>query len=180
MARALCKQGLHPLVIDARDRLFGPHVVHPLYDWRVQIERDRLLSMPLADVTGWHAPGLTAHAPGLARATRRFDVLILDSTLADVACPAAGVRERALLSVHVSTMHAVYALLKTRAATGLQAMLTGDPSACERIREACVHFLDSAVAAGVQCLRDEVDAIAALAVRMAHEEPGCQPRNNQA
>ena len=177
LARALRQRGLTPLVVDTRDRLFAPAAAQALFDWPRQLDRGQLLPLPLADVLAWHAPGCRANAPGLAQATRHFDGLIFDATLADVATPAPRAHEWALLTVQPDTMHAVYALLKTRAPLGgIEFILTGDADACERVREACVRFLSAPAASTVRCIHDEVDAIAALAIRMAHEEPGCQPR----
>ncbi|OYW64820.1 MAG: hypothetical protein B7Y26_10025 [Hydrogenophilales bacterium 16-64-46] len=176
-ARALTGQGLTPLLIDTRDRLFGRAAAQTLFDWQHQLDRGQILALPLADGLAWHAPGLHVSARGLAEATRHFDVLLIDCTLADIAQYAAGAREQALLAVRPDTLQTVYALLKTRAETGgLPTLLTGEAVSCERIRQACQRFLNATVAAALACIPDEDDAIAALAVRMAHEEPGCQPR----
>ncbi|MFN3715284.1 MAG: hypothetical protein ACK4R8_01025 [Thiobacillus sp.] len=173
----MARQGLTPLVIDTRDRLFGADTVQTLFDWRRQLDRGLILARPLAAGQAWHAPGLHASAPGLVQATRDYDVLLLDCTLADVARRVAGADEWACVSVGAGTLQAVYALIKTRARSGgLSLFLTGEAACCERIRQACLRFLDPTVSAGLACHHDEIDAIAALAVRMAHEEPGCQPR----
>lgn len=177
LAQALLQRGLTPLLVDARDRLFDTTAAHTLFDWSQQLARGQLLTLPLVNVTGWHAPGCRANVPGLAQATRHFDALIFDCTLAEIASPASGTREWALLSVQPDTLPSVYALLKTRALRGeIGCVLTGDAASCARVREACGRFLGPAAAAMVSSLHDEVDAIAALAVRMAHEEPGCQSR----
>lgn len=177
LARALRTQGLRPLVIDTRDRLFGETSAQTLFDWREQLAREQLLALPLAGVSGWYAPGLRPDVPGLAQATRHFDVLVLDCVAADLVHPPGNARECAWLTVAAHTMQPVYALLKTRAATGvLPAVLTGDAAACARVQAACEHFLGAAVAAAVRCPDEALDAIATLAVRMAPEEPGCQPR----
>lgn len=176
-ARALTRQGLRPLVIDTRDRLFGRPAAQTLFDWQHQLARGQILALPLADSLAWHAPGLHASAPGLAAATRHFDVLLLDCTLPDAARRVAGASESAWISVRPDTLQAVYALLKTRAqGGGLPVCLSGDAASCERIRQACLRFLDTTTTAALACIPAEDDAIAALAVRMAHEEPGCQPR----
>jgi hypothetical protein len=176
-ARALTGQGLTPLVIDTRDRLFGRAAAQTLFDWQHQLDRGQILALPLAEGLAWHAPGLHVSARGLAEATRHFDVLLIDCTFADISQYAAGAREQALLAVSPDNLQTVYALLKTRAETGgLPALLTGEAASCERILHACLRFLDATASAVIDCIHDEVDAIAALAVRMAHEEPGCQPR----
>jgi hypothetical protein len=176
-AQAMTRQGLTPLVIDTRDRLFGADAAQTLFDWRQQLDRGQILALPLAAAQAWHAPGLYASAPGLAGATRHYDVLLLDCTLADVASRVAGADEWACVSVGPDTLQAVYALIKTRAHSGgLSMFLTGEAAACERIRQACLRFLGATVSAGLSCHHDELAAITALAVRMAHEEPGCQSR----
>ncbi|MCA1978597.1 MAG: hypothetical protein LDL19_05105 [Thiobacillus sp.] len=176
VARALAHAGLTPLVVDTRDRLFGKAAPQSLFDWRQQLARRQLLALPLEDVTGWHAPGAHAAAAGLLDAARDYAALVFDCTPADAAATVHGAHESALLAVHPGSMQTIYALLKTRAATGgLDAILTGEPGCCAQVGEACARFLGATVAAAVSCIADENDAIAALAVRMAGEEPGCQP-----
>lgn len=178
LARALRQHGLHPLLIDSRDRTCGRAAAQTLFDWRQQIERDRLVLLPLTEATGWHAPGSRAGTPGLLHATRHFDVLVFDCTLDDVAHPSPELDERALLVVRPQTREAVYALLKTRARTGgLASFLTGDPATGLRVREACARFLGAHCASVLDFRPDEIDAIAALAVRMAGERAGRQPRD---
>jgi hypothetical protein len=176
-AQAMTRQGLTPLVIDTRDRLFGADAAQTLFDWRQQLDRGQILALPLATVHAWHAPGLQADVPGLAAATRHYDAVLIDCALVDVASPIAGANEWACVSVGPDTLQAVYALLKTRAQSGgLPMFLIGEPASCERIRQACLRFLGATVTAGLSCHHDELAAITALAVRMAHEEPGCQSR----
>lgn len=130
-----------------------------------------MLTLPLDAGVGWHAPGVRADAPGLEQAVRAYDTLIFESTLHAAAAHLPGARPALLLAVRPATLNEVYALLKTRAAAGpFDAILYGDPTACERVRAACVRYLGSASADAVDCIRNEDDAIAALAARMTGEE----------
>lgn len=177
MGQAFVRAGLTPLIVDVRGRLLAQAPAQSLFDWPRQLERGQLLALPLGEMAAWHAPGVRVDAPGLAHAARHYNILVFDSLLPAAAVPLPGTREIALLAVQPDTMQAVYALLKTRAgAGGIEAILTGEVSSCERVREACERFLGAALAASVTCICDEDDAIATLAVRMAGEEPGCQPR----
>jgi len=176
LARAFHRAGRTPLVVDACGRLFARDAPRALFDWPRQIEQDRLLTLPLDAGAGWHAPGVRADAPGLARAVRAYDALIFDSALHAAAARLPDARPALLLAVRPATLHGAYALLKTRAAAGpLDAILYGDPAACERVRAACARYLGAASADTVDCIRDEDDAIAALAARMTGEERGLPP-----
>lgn len=176
VARAFTRQGRCPLVIDSRDRLLGRTATQALFDWPRQIERGMVLALPLQDAAGWRAPGVRADAAGLLRATRDYDPLVFDCLPDDMAVRVPAACEIALLTVYPETMQAVYALLKTRAATGgLEAILTGDPASCTRVREACARFLGATLAGAVSCAADENDAIATLAARMAGMAQGSPP-----
>lgn len=176
LARAFHRAGRTPLVVDACGRLFARDAPRALFDWPRQIEQDRLLTLPLDAGVGWHAPGVRADAPGLEQAVRAYDTLIFESTLHAAAAHLPGARPALLLAVRPATLNEVYALLKTRAAAGpFDAILYGDPTACERVRAACVRYLGAASADAVDCIRNEDDAIAALAARMTGEERGLPP-----
>lgn len=176
LAHALNLAGHAPLVVDAHDRFALTHAPHPLFDWQGQLERGQMFTLPHAGHTVWHAPGARADAVGLAHSAQAWDTLVFDSALVDAAVPMPGARDIAWVAVRADTMQATYALLKTRAAAGAaSAILHGDAAACERVRAACGRFLGATVAAMVTCARNEDDAISALAVRMASEEPGLRP-----
>lgn len=176
LARAFHRAGRTPLVVDACGRLFARAAPRALFDWPRQIEQGCLLTVPLDAGVGWHAPGVRADAPGLARAVRAYDALIFDSAVHAAAACLPGARPALLLAVRPATLHGVYALLKTRAATGpLDAILYGDAAACVRVRAACARYLSAAAADALDCVRDEDDAIAALAARMTGEERGLAP-----
>ncbi len=177
LARALHGEGRIPLVVDARGRLLARTAAHTLFDWTQQLERGRLLALPIGEIAVWQAPGARADATGLAQAAREYDVLVFDSPLADAAAHLSGAPRIALLPVRPDTQSAVYALLKTLAMSGgAAAILFGDARACARVHAACVRFLGATLAAAIDCVADEDDAIAALAVRMVGEELGCHTR----
>lgn len=176
LAQVLQLGGRTPLLIDARDRQFSDAATQPLFDWTQQLERGRLLVLPLGEIAAWHAPGARADTPGLLQAACDYDVLVFDGTHAQAAASQPDAFAPVLLEVQPDSLTSAYALLKTRAQSGAAAaILFGDARACTQAKAACARFLGATQAAAVTCLSEEDDAIAALAVRMAGEEQGCRP-----
>ncbi|MEW6119694.1 MAG: hypothetical protein AB1593_06370 [Pseudomonadota bacterium] len=176
-AQSLRLEGASPLVVDARDRLFVPAAPQALFDWTRQLARGALLILPLGGIPVWHAPGARADAAGLAQGVRAWDTLIFDSPLCDAAAVLPGATQCVLMEVRPEGMQSSYALLKTRAERGGgAAILFGDAQACAQVHAACARFLGATFAAAVMYVANEDDAIAALAVRMADEEPGLSPQ----
>ena len=178
VARACHRGGRSPLVVDTCGRLFAGDAPRTLFDWPRQIGQGRLLTLPLDAATGWLAPGVRADAPGLSEAVRTYDTLIFDSSPHAAAARLPGARQILWLTVRPDTRHEIYALLKTHAAAGpFDAILSGDSTACARVKAACARYLGAPSAGTVASIPDEDDAIAALAARMTGEEWGLPPLN---
>lgn len=177
LAAALQRQGWKALLVDTGGRVFADSSARSLFDWRAQLERGQLHTLPLPHGDGWHAPGLWTDAPALARLAAEYDCLLIDAA-PDAARwrPLAGAAPAIVLEVPAGEAALLqrYAFLKTVSAFGAPAGvgLLGDAAACTRLQAACRQFLDPAFAAGVYSVAAELDAFAALAVRMASEETG--------
>lgn len=174
---ALYRLGRTTLLIDTQNRLFSDVPARSLFNWQQQCARGSLHLLPQLFGDGWIAPGVAADEPALQQVASRYDQIVFDL---DPARPDArimpGTRCWSVLWVQSdepSIRHA-YALLKTLShkVPDLSAGLLGDAAACDRVCAACVQFLDPAFAARVYNTAQEVDAIAALAVRMAGAETG--------
>ena len=184
LAAALQRQGRKALLVDTGGRMFADSPARSLFDWRAQLERGQLHTLPLPHGDGWHAPGLRADAPTLARLAHAYDCLLIDAAPDAMAWrPLAGAAQAVVLEVPAgeSALLARYAFLKAVSARGALAGvgLIGDAAACARLQAACGQFLDPAFAAGVYSVAAELDAFAALAVRMTSEETGRTARIKQ-
>jgi len=177
LASALQQRGWTSLLVDTRGRLFADSPTRSLFDWRQQIARGQLHTLPLVCGDGWHAPGIQGDEPALMPIARRYDGLLFDvgPGVSDWAPmpDAARIFIVEVNATHESMLHG-YALLKTlshlegRVSVGL----LGDIGACDRLQGACGQFLDPAFNHAVYKAARELDAFAALAVRMADEETG--------
>ncbi len=177
LAAALQRQGRRVLLVDAGGRVFAESSARSLFDWRAQVERGCLHTLPLPHGDGWHAPGLQADAPALARLALEYDCLLIDAAPDTAAWrPLPGAAQVIVLEVSAggTALMERYAFLKTVSALGTPAGvgLLGDAATCARLLAACRQFLEPAFAACVYSVSAELDAFAALAVRMASEETG--------
>jgi hypothetical protein len=175
LAAALHRQGWKVLLVDAGGRMFADSPARSLFDWRAQLERGQLHTLPLPHGDGWHAPGMSADAPALAPLARDYDCLLIDAAPDTLeARPLASAAHAIVLEVPAgeAALLARYAFLKSVSAFGAPVGLFGAAAACERLQAACRQFLDPAFAARVYSVAAELDAFAALAVRMAGEETG--------
>lgn len=170
-----------PLLVDMQGRLFSGSSTRSLFDWKQQIERGHLHTLPLAYGDGWYAPGVQGDEPALRGMAHAYDCLLFDAGAreADLALMP-DTAQTVMIEVrqsHESMLHA-YALLKTLSGRGciLSVGLLGDRAACEHVQTACHQFLEHRFAQSLYSLAHEDDAFAALAVRMAHEEASLTTR----
>src|SRR5512139_98195 len=177
LAQALHQRGWTSLLVDTRGRVWAGSPARSLFDWRQQIARGQLHTLPMPYGDGWHAPGMRADEPALTTVAQGYDCLLLDAGPdAPDWTPLPGAAQTLILEVnatHASMLHG-YALLKTLSSLGghASAGLLGDPGACARLQAACDQFLDPSFCRSLYSVAGEDDAFAALAVRMTSEETG--------
>ncbi len=181
LLEALHRHGLRTLLLDIQGRVFADSPARSLFDWRQQLARGQLQTLPMPHGEGWHAPGARADATGLADLVQGYDVLVFDEAQDASAARMPGAARAAI--VEVATANAspqrAYALLKTlfHLQEEIDIALLGEPATCDRVRDACAQFLDVRFAQAIFNAAHEDDAFAALAVRMADEETGRAPVN---
>jgi len=181
LAHALHRRGWTSLLVDTRGRVFADSPTRSLFDWRQQIARGQLHTLPMPFGDGWHAPGMQGDEPALRTLAQGYDCLLLDAGPdASEWTPLPGVARALVLEVDASqaSMLQGYALLKTLSRRGghTSVGLLGDAGACARLQAACGEFLDPLFCRGLYSVAGEGDAFAALAVRMAAEETGLTAR----
>lgn len=180
LAQALHRRGWTSLLIDACGRIFAD-APRSLFDWKQQLERGQLHTLPMPYGEGWYAPGIQGDEPALMAAARGHDCVVFDvRPNAPDWSPLPGAAQAVILEVNAqpaSTLRG-YALLKTLAHSGasISIGLLGDAAACDHLLAACGRFLDPVFTRAVYSVAHEDDAFAALAVRMAHEETGLTAR----
>ena len=175
LAHALHQMGRECLLIDMQGRLFAASTTRSLFDWKRQLERRQLQTLPQTYGKGWYAPGVQADAPTLHGMTLAFDHVIFDAGWRGGAPGLQpGVTHTVALEIQRTdeSMRHAYALLKTLAHLGGASCvsLLGDTVACERVRAACCQFLEQRFVQVLFSVAHEDDAFAALAVRMVNEE----------
>lgn len=177
LAQAVCRTGQVLLLVDTLGRLFAASSPRSLFDWKNQLERRQLHTLPQAYGAGWYAPGMRSDEPALSGVANSYDYLMFDLGWdnADIAL-LPGAAHTAVVEVRrtdESMLHA-FAVLKTLAHSGgtFSVGLLGDRVACDRVRAAVCHFLEERFAHAVFNVANEDDAFAVLAVRMAGEETG--------
>lgn len=171
------------LLVDTRGRHFSASSPRSLFDWKHQLERKQLHTLPQAYGEGWYAPGVQADEPALYGIARGYDHVIFDMewSQGDLALPA-GAMHTVVMEIRRTdeSMRNAYTVLKTLACSGaaFSASLLGDRSACDHVQAACCYFLEQDAAYAIVNLANEDDAFAALAVRMAGEERASRLVNN--
>jgi hypothetical protein len=161
--------------------VFADSPTRSLFDWRQQIARGQLQTLPQPYGDGWHAPGVQADEPALMTFAQDYDCLLIDASLnAPDWTPLPGAAQILIIEMnasHASTLQG-YALLKTLSHLGSRVSvgLLGDAATCNQLLAACKQFLDPAFALTVYSVAREDDAFAALAVRMAKEETSLMAR----
>lgn len=177
LAQALHQRGWTSLLIDACGRVFADSPTRSLFDWKQQLERGQLHTLPMPYGDGWYAPGIQGDERDLMAVARGYDCVVFDARLnAPDWTPLPGVAQAIILEVdamRASTLHG-YALLKTLFHSGapFSVGLLGDAAACNHLQAACKRFLDPAFTRAVYSVAHVDDAFTALAVRMVHEETG--------
>jgi len=175
LARALHQTGQVLLLVDTQGRLFPASSPRSLFDWRHQLERRQLHTLPQAYGEGWYAPGVRADEPALSGVAKRYDCVMFDSGWGrtDLAL-LSGVAHRVVMEVRRTddSMQHAYAVLKTLACWEgwVSVGLLGDRLACDHVRAAGCRFLEPRLVDAIFSVANEDDAFAALAVRMADEE----------
>jgi hypothetical protein len=175
LAHALHQMGRESLLIDMQGRLFAASTTRSLFDWKRQLERGQLQTLPQTYGKGWYAPGVQADETALHGMTLAFDHVIFDAGWRGAGLDLRpGVTHMIALEIQHTdeSMRHAYALLKTLANLGGASCigLLGDTVACERVRAACCQFLGQRLEHALFSVANEDDAFAALAVRMADEE----------
>ena len=174
LAQALHQLGRESLLVDMQVRLFADSPACILFDWKRQLERGQLQTLPQTYGKGWYAPGMRADEPALSGMMNGYDHVIFDMVWgADLALlpDAAHTVVMEVRRTDESMRHA-YAVLKTLACMGraVSVGLLGDRFACDHVRAAACRFLEQRFAHAIFSVANEDDAFAALAVRMANEE----------
>ena len=175
LAHALHQMGRESLLIDMQGRLFAASTTRSLFDWKRQLERRQLQTLPQTYGQGWYAPGVQVDEPALHGMALAFDHVIFDAGWRGGALGLQpGVTHTVALEIQHTdeSMRHAYALLKTLAHLGGASCvgLLGDTVACERVRAACCQFLEQRFVQVLFSVAHEDDAFAALAVRMVDEE----------
>lgn len=180
LAQALHRRGWTSLLVDTRARVFPDSPARSLFDWRQQIARGQLHTLPMSYGNGWDAPGLRGDEPALARVAQEHDCLLIDAGHASDWTPLPAAAQTLVIEASAAQASLLkgYALLKTLCSHGgISVGLLGDAAACARLQAACAQFLDPALCRNLYSVAGEVDAFAALAARMTSEEKG--PDNPQ-
>jgi len=175
LAHALHLRGATSLLVDSSGRGFADAPARSLFDWKQQLQRGQLRTLPQSYGDGWHAPGVRADEPALLGVARGYDQVVFDVGSSDtdwVLMP--GAVDAVIVEAQPTreSMLRAYALLKTlsHAKHGLSVGLLGDPAACDQLVAACSHFLERRFAQAIFSVAHEVDAFSMLAARMTDEE----------
>lgn len=183
LAHALHQTGQVCLLVETRGPLSAAASPRSLFDWKQQIERRQLHTLPQSYGRNWHAPGARADAPALLAGLTGYDVVVFDSdwSMDDLGrLPGAHTFVMDVCRTDES-MQRAYAVLKTAACSGgdFAVYLTGDGPACDRVLAAVRHFLGQRFADAMCSVAHASDAFAALAVRMAGEETSLRACSNK-
>ena len=176
LAHALHQIGRVTLLADTQGRLFADCSPRSLFDWKQQLVRRQLHTLPQPYGEGWYARGVRADDPAVSGMANGYDHVIFDAGWGgDLALPP-GAAHTVVMEIHSAgeSMRHAYAVLKTLARSGraVSVGMLGDPTACDRVRAAACRFLELEFAHAIFSAAHADDAFAALAVRMAGEETG--------
>lgn len=168
--------GQSVLLADASGRLFAGASPRSLFDWKHQLERRQLQTLPQRFGDGWYAPGVNVDDPVLPVVASDYDQVILDRGWDGDLAVLPGVVHVVVIAIERSgeSMQRAYAVLKTLACSphAVSVSLLGEPAACDHVLAAASRFLDPRFAQSIFNAEEEDDAFAALAVRIAGEETG--------
>lgn len=181
LMQALNGQGKAPLLVDTIGRQGVSAGTRSLFDWRRQVEKMQLLIVPLAHGDGFSAEGAAAGEPAIVGAAGAYDVVLFDAGPVGAAVNLAyGVSQHLLLQVgdDARSLEGGYSLLKSRPLVGHtgEVLLSGSPSACQRLIAAARHFLGEQTASRIWTAGSDDPHFVALAARIAAEEAGRQAR----
>ena len=175
LVHALHQLGQVSLLVDMRGRLFADSTTRSLFDWKQQLERSQLNTLPQAYGDAWVAPGVRADAPNLHRAVQGYDCVLFDAgPIGNELALLRDALNAVVIEVHPTgdSMQRAYRMLKTlsQAGNSLNIGLLGDAASCDHVRAAGCRFLEQPFTQAIYSVAHEDDAFAALAVRMADEE----------
>ena len=116
LLQTLHQRGETALLVDTRGRLLGNYPTRSLFNWKQQLERGQLQTLPLAHGQGWYAPGISATEPALRSAAHAYDHVVFDLELAgdDLALMPDAI-QTVLMEVHAAEESKLraYRLIKT-------------------------------------------------------------------
>ncbi len=172
---ALHQLGRVSLLVDMRGRLFADSSTRSLFDWKQQLERNQLNTLPQPYGDGWYAPGLKVDAPNLHRLLQGYDSVVFDAGPIGAELELlSGTPTNVIIEVLPTgeSMQRAYSMLKTLSQAGNASSvgLLGDAATCDHVQAACCHFLEQSFTQVFYSVAHEDGAFAALAVRMADEE----------
>ena len=175
LTHALHQLGQVSLLVDMRGRLFADSSPRSLFDWKQQLERGQLNTLPQTCGDGWLAPGVRADAPNLPRVVQGYDCVVFDAgPVGNELTLLPGTFNAVIVEVRLDedSVRRAYRMLKTlsQVGNGMSVGLLGDAAACDHVRTVCRRFLGQGFAQIIYSVANEDDAFAALAVRMAGEE----------
>lgn len=171
LAHSLHQRGWTSLLVDTHGRVFADSPTRSLFDWRQQVTRGQLQTLPMPWGDGWHAPGMQGDVPALLSAVEGYDCFLFDASPDGPDwLPRPGTVPMFVVEVKAThaSMQRGYAVLKTLSHSGgaCSAWLLGDQAACDRLMAACAQFLEPSFARGVRSVAHEDDVFSVLAVRM--------------
>ncbi len=175
LVQALHQRGQVSLLVDMRGRLFIDPSTRNLFEWKQQLARGQLHTLPQTYGAGWYAPGVRADEPSFHCVEQGYDHLVFD---AGPIGTGVALRPNTLNTVFIEihptdhSMQRAYSLLKTLAWAGdtLSIGLLGDAAACDHVLTAYSHFLEQPSTQVIYSAAHEDDGFAALAIRMEDEE----------
>ena len=172
---ALHQLGHVSLLVDMRGRLFADSSTRSLFDWKQQLERNQLNTLPQPYGDGWYAPGLKVDSPNLHRLLQGYDSVVFDAGPIGAELELLpGTPTNVIIEVLPTgeSMQRAYSMLKTLSQAGNASSvgLLGDAATCDHVQAACCHFLEQSFTQVFYSVAHEDGAFAALAVRMADEE----------
>ena len=175
LAHALHQRGATILLIDTCGRVFADSPARSLFDWKQQLQRGQLRTLPQLYGDGWHAPGVRTDEPALPGVARGYDQVVFDVGPSGVELALMSNAAHAVIVEVQATdesMLRAYTLLKTlsQAQDELSVVLLGDTAACDHVVAACSHFLEHRFAQAICRVAHEDDAFSVLAARMADGE----------
>lgn len=175
LTHALHQLGQVSLLVDMCGRLFVGSSPRSLFDWKQQLERGQLNTLPQTCGDGWLAPGVRADAPNLPRVVQGYDCVVFDAgPVGNELALLPGTFNAVIVEIRPEgdSVQRAYRMLKTlsRMGNGMSVGLLGDAAACDHVRTACCRFLEQDFMRIIYSVANEDDVFAALAVRMASED----------